>query len=219
LADLWIQRDPLLGYSVLAHTLASLWRWVLGFGVAGVLGLLVGTALGRVRVLHTAFMPMVHALQLIPGLAWVPVTILMFGLNDGATVFMITISAFAPMVINVAAGMRATHEAHIAVARMVGASSTMTFWRVLVPSSIPHILSGIRVALGNSWRVVVAAEMVLGTGLGLGYSIIQSRWTLDYASSFACIIVIGLIGLATEHFLIGRIERMTIKRWGAGGTA
>jgi ABC-type nitrate/sulfonate/bicarbonate transport system permease component len=75
-------------------------------------------------------------------------------------------------------------------------------------------MSGLRVALGNSWRVVVAAEMIVGSGTGLGYSIIQSRWTLDYTSAFVCIGVICLVGLLVEYVVFTRIEAATIRRWG-----
>jgi ABC-type nitrate/sulfonate/bicarbonate transport system permease component len=209
-----VRGQPLLGHSVFMHTAVSLLRWGIGFALAAVLGILAGTALGRIPLLHRACMPLIYVLQLIPGLAWIPVTILLFGLGDGSTIFMITMAAFPPMVINVVAGMRTTPAAYLAVARMVGANRRTVFWQVLVPASIPHLLSGMRVALGNSWRVVVAAEMVVGAGTGLGYSIIQSRWTLDYAGAFVCIAVIAVIGLLTEHLLIVRIEQRTLQRWG-----
>jgi len=209
-----LQAKPLLGHSIFMHTAVSLLRWGVGFTLAAVLGILTGAALGRIAVLHRACMPLVYVLQLIPGLAWIPVTILLFGLGDGATIFMIAMAAFPPMVINVVAGMRTTPTAYLAVARMVGANRRMIFWQVLAPASIPHLLSGMRVALGNSWRVVVAAEMVVGAGTGLGYSIIQSRWTLDYAGAFVCIAVIAVIGLLTEQLLIARIEERTLQRWG-----
>jgi len=205
---------PFLEHTIFTHTVASLFRWAVGFGVASVCGILIGTALGRASVLHSIFMPLVYVLQLIPGLAWIPVTILMFGIGEGSTIFMIAMTGFAPVVINAVAGMRSANKMHIAAARMVGASPSTIFWKVLVPGSVPHLLSGLRVALANSWRVVVAAEMIVGTGTGLGYSIIQSRWTLDYASAFVCIFVIALIGLVTERLLFERIEKRTIQRWG-----
>ena len=75
-------------------------------------------------------------------------------------------------------------------------------------------MSGLRVGLANSWRVVVAAEMVVGSGSGLGYAIIQSRWTLDYVSSFVCIGFIVFFGLITDYGLFRYLERLTIRRWG-----
>jgi ABC-type nitrate/sulfonate/bicarbonate transport system permease component len=85
---------------------------------------------------------------------------------------------------------------------------------VLLPGALPQIISGLRVGLGNSWRVVVAAEMVVGTGSGLGYAIVQSRWSLDFTSAFVCIIVIAMIGLVVEQAVLKPLERRTIRRWG-----
>ena len=84
---------------------------------------------------------------------------------------------------------------------------------MLLPGALPHILSGLRIGLGNGWRVLLAAEMVVGAGTGLGYSIIQARWTLDYSSAFACLLVILGIGLTVEHLVFAPLERWTVERW------
>jgi NitT/TauT family transport system permease protein/taurine transport system permease protein len=96
---------------------------------------------------------------------------------------------------------------------MLGAGEGTLFFHVFLPATLPSILSGLRIGLGTSWRVLVAAEMVVGSGTGLGYSLIQARWTLDYASSFACIAAICLIGFFFERVLIRRLERGTLDRW------
>jgi ABC-type nitrate/sulfonate/bicarbonate transport system permease component len=205
---------PLLGHSLLAHAGSSLGRWAVGFLGGCVAALLIGSAVGASRVLERLLMPVVHALQLIPGLAWTPVAILLFGISQKATVFMIFITAVSPVAVNLVAGIRATSEQHLRVARMAGAGRWAVFTRVLLPSSVPHLLSGLRVGLGMSWRVVVAAEMVVGKDMGLGYAIIQSRWTLDYPSAFVCILVICLIGLLVEYVGFARLEAATVRRWG-----
>ena len=89
----------------------------------------------------------------------------------------------------------------------------MLFFRLLIPAALPSLTSGLRVGLGTGWRVLVAAEMIVGTGTGLGFSIIQSRWTLDYTSSFACILVICSIGLLFEQVFLKQLEKRTIERW------
>ena len=95
----------------------------------------------------------------------------------------------------------------------MGAGKKALFLQVLLPGSLPAILSGLRIGLGNGWRVLVAAEMIVGTGTGLGYSIIQARWTLDYTSAFACVGVICAIGLVFEQFIFNPLEQRTIERW------
>jgi NitT/TauT family transport system permease protein/taurine transport system permease protein len=152
-------------------------------------------------------------LLLVPGLAWIPVAILLFGIGELSTVFMITVSAFAPIAINVLAGIKGVNVQLIRAAQMMGAKKNHLFFKVLVPAALPSILSGLRIGLGTGWRVLVAAEMVVGTGDGLGYAIIQARWTLDYTSSFACIAVICSLGLLFERLFLRRLEVLTARRW------
>ena len=205
---------PFLGHSIYTHVATSLGRWLSGFLVAVITGLLTGMAIGRWSSVERLLMPLIHVLQLVPGLAWIPVAILIFGIGNGATHFMITVTAFAPIVINVAGGVKRVDEMYIRAARMLGLGNRMLFLNVLLPGALPHILSGLRIGLGNSWRVLVAAEMIVGSGTGLGYAIIQSRWTLDYAGAFVCIAIICAIGLIIDRLLFIPLERRTIELWG-----
>ena len=208
--------DSLLNHSIYRHTFDSLARWGVGFGVAVFCGILFGLVSGWWRLLERMTMPSVHILQLIPGLAWIPVAILFFGVGERATFFMICITAFSPIAINVVDGVKRVDENHIRAAHMLGTTGKNLFFRVLLPGSLPQIITGLRVGLGNSWRVLVAAEMIVGTGTGLGYSIIQSRWTMDYTSAFVCIFVICFIGLIMERFVFTHLEHRTVERWGLG---
>ena len=206
----------LSNYSLLVHIGASLQRWLVGFGIAASLGIGFGLIAGRVRAFEKATAGIPQMLLLIPGLAWIPVTILLFGIGESATIFMISVSAFAPIAINVLAGIKNIDIHLIRAAKMMGAGENALFFRVLIPAALPSVLSGLRIGLGTGWRVLVAAEMIVGTGTGLGYSIIQARWTLDYASSFACIVVICGIGLLFEQVCFKQLERRTIERWALG---
>ena len=204
----------LLEHTVYRHVVDSLLRWGVGFLLAAVFGLGLGLALGWWRRLERFLMPLVHMLQLVPGLAWIPVALLCFGVGERATVFMIAVTAFAPIVINVAGGVKRVDDTHVRAARMLGAGGWSLFFRVLVPGALPHILSGLRIGPGNGWRVLVAGEMIVGTGTGLGYAIIQARWTLDYASALACVCIICVVGMALERGVMLPIERRTVDRWG-----
>jgi len=200
-------------HSVYRHIAASLARWAMGFAVAAGGGIAYGVLAGWLHTFERATVPVVHLLQLVPGLAWIPVALLLFGVGEGATVFMIAVTAFPPVAINVLGGVKRVDATYIRAARMLGAQGHILVARVLIPGSLPHILSGLRIGLGNGWRVLVAAEMIVGTGTGLGYSIIQARWTLDYASAFACVGVICVIGLFAERFVFASLERRTVERW------
>lgn len=204
----------LLDRSIYAHTLSSLSRWAIGFFTAATAGLLFGLVAGWWPLVERTAMPSVHVIQLVPGLAWIPVAILLFGIGEHATFFMIAVTAFAPIAINVVGGVKRVDENYVRAARMMGASGLTLFVRVLLPGALPQILSGLRTGLGNGWRVLVAAEMIVGTGAGLGYAIIQSRWTLDYPAAFVCIVVICIIGLLVERCLFAPLERRTVERWG-----
>lgn len=205
--------DALSKHTLYMHIATSLQRWLIGFGFAASCGIAFGLVAGRIKAVEIATARIPQILLLIPGLAWVPVTILLFGIGEMATIFMIAISAFAPIAINVFSGIKDINIHYIRAAQMMGAGKNALFFRVLIPAALPSILSGLRIGLGTGWRVLVAAEMVVGTGTGLGYSIIQARWTLDYASSFACILVICGIGLLFEHVFLKQLEKHTIERW------
>ena len=203
----------LSSHSVYRHIGDSLLRWGLGFGIAAAIGVPSGLAAGWWDGLRRTVAPVFHVLQLIPGLAWIPVTLLLFGVGETATVSMIAITAFAPVAISAMDGVSRVDITYVRAARMLGANRRSLFLHVLLPGSLPSLVTGLRIGLGNGWRVLVAAEMVVGTGTGLGYSIIEARWTLDYASAFACIAVICAIGLLVERIVFRRLEERTVRRW------
>lgn len=196
------------------HTLSSLARWGIGYGLAAGAGIGLGLALGASRLMHDLSMTSVHILQLIPGLAWVPIALLVFGLGETATVFMIFMTALPPIAISTAMAVRTVPQNYIKVAQTMGMSSGHTFFHVHLPASALHIVNGLRIGLANGWRVLIAAEMVVGVALGLGYSIIQSRWSLDFEAAFVSIAVICVIGLLIERFLFAAIEDRVMDRLG-----
>lgn len=209
-----LQGRNLLDHTLYQHLTDSLVRWGIGFIIALVAGIALGLLLGWSRILERLAMPTIHVLQLIPGLAWAPIAILLFGISEQSTIFMIAMAAFTPIVLNATAGVKGVNEAYIRAARMMGANNRTVFTRVLLPGSFASILTGLRIGLANGWRVLVAAEMIVGTGTGLGYSILQARWTLDYTSSFACLVLICLVGLFVERGIFTPLERRTVERWG-----
>ena len=213
----WIQMlfgEKFLGTTLYRHMADSLFRWAVGFGIASIAGLIFGAASGWWRLVEKLFMPIVYFLQLIPGLAWLPIAILFFGVSEQSTYFIIGVTAFIPVAVNVGDGVKRLDQGYIRAARMMGASTPSLWVHVLFPGVLPQFLSGLRLGLGNGWRVLVAAEMIVGTGTGLGYAILQSRWTLDYTAAFACILTICLVGLAAEHLFFRPLERLTVDRWG-----
>ena len=219
--------DMALGMIFLEHSLyhhlgMSLQRWAEGFGLGLGAGLVYALAAGGSEGVRRVTMPTVEVIQVIPGLAWIPVAILLFGLNHTATVAIIVLTTFPAVAIAGVMGVRSVDQRYLRAGRMCGAGPLTLFATVSLPCALPHLLSGLRIGMGAAWRVLVAAEMVVGSGDGLGYAIIQSRWTMDYVSAFACIAVIAILGLGMERLVLMPLERRTLARWGmvaAAGTA
>lgn len=203
-----------LDHTIYQHTLASCLRWLEGFGTAFCAGIICAFVAGCLPFFRAVSMPTVEVLQLIPGLAWVPVVILLFGLNPTATIAIIALTTFPIVAVSGVMGFCSVDLRYIRAGRMCGYGAWGLLRTVYLPGALPHILSGTRIAIGSSWRVLVAAEMVVGAGNGLGYAIIQSRWTMDYVSAFVCIIIISILGLGLERLVLLPLERRTLLRWG-----
>lgn len=188
----------LQGSSIYDQTLASLMRWGMGYVLAVGIGLSIGCLLGMYRNLHELSIVSIYILQLVPGLAWIPIALLLFGLGEVSTIFMIFMAALPPIIISTASGIRSAPPVYEKVAGMAETDFSTKFWQVLLPASAISVINGLRNGLANSWRVLIAAEMVVGVALGLGYTIIQSRYDLDYRAAFVSIIVICIIGILVE---------------------
>jgi len=202
------------GESIYTHTQTSLLRWGMGYVLALIFGISLGLLFGTLNWLHDVGMISVYVLQMIPGLAWIPIAMLIFGLGESATVFIILVTAMPPIIINTAGGIRQVPPIFTRVALMSGKDRISLFFSVLIPSASLSIINGMRLGLANGWRVLIAAEMVVGVAVGLGYSIFQSRYTLDFTAAFVCIIVICLIGLAIEKLLFEELENTVRNRLG-----
>lgn len=199
--------------TIYEHLTASCLRWLQGFGIAFVLGLSYALTGLAFPFFKSVSMPTVEVLQLIPGLAWVPVVILLFGLNQTSAVAIISLTSFPIIAVSATMGFSTADIRYVRTGRMCGYGMWGMLRTVYLPAALPVLLSGTRIALGSSWRVLVAAEMVIGSGTGLGYAIIQSRWTMDYVAAFVCIMVIALIGLSLERLVFLPLEKRTLRLW------
>jgi len=202
------------GETLYYHTWSSLFRWGLGYIMALVIGIGAGLFFGTLSRAYDIGMVSVYVIQMIPGLAWVPIAMLIFGLGESATVFIILMTAMPPMLINTAGGIRQVPPVYSRVALMSGKDRLSLIVKVLIPAASLSIIDGMRIGLANGWRVLIAAEMVLGTMVGLGATIYDSRYSLDFVSAFVCIIIICLIGLTIEKLLFSGLENMVRNRLG-----
>src|SRR5437016_2751485 len=164
-----IQKGLLIKYIV-----ASVYRVSWGFTVAVVLGVPLGLVLGWYGRAFQAFNPMIQMLRPISPIAWIPVAILWFGVSDAAPIFLIFLASVFPVTVSAIAAVQNMQPIYLRAARNFGLSRIQLFRRVIFPAALPQVITGIRIALGVAWLVVVAAEMI-AVNSGLGYLIIDSR--------------------------------------------
>jgi NitT/TauT family transport system permease protein len=213
LKTLSLRQQPwLYGPNIYQHLLASLLRTITGFGIAALIAIPLGLLLGRVAVLREFIAPTINVLYPIPGIAWVPLAILWFGLGDEAVVFAVFMSAVFPLYYNVVAGVRLINPSVVDAGRCYGARGPKLFLKVILPAVTPYVIVGLRIALGNAWRMIVAAEM-FASQTGIGFVLIQSRYLFRAVDLMTAMILVSVVGYGTEKAIVGTIERWTIERW------
>lgn len=191
----------------------SLRRVALGFGGAALAGIPIGLALGWYPVLNQVVNPVVQILRPISPIAWIPVSILLFGVGDRAAVFLIFLAAVFPIMVSCVGSVSSVPSIYHRAGRNFGLSSIEVLAKVVFPAALPQILVGLRIALGVAWLVVVAAEMI-AVDSGLGYLVIDSRNSgKRYDLVVAAMLVIGIIGLALD-IAFRRLETIRSLRWG-----
>lgn len=171
----------------------SLWRLLVGLLIAIVVGIPLGLLVGLSITFDRAVSPLVQFLRMVSPLSWAPIAVALFGIGNQPVIFLIAMAAVWPIVINTAAGVKAIDEGYLRVARSFDASRIELLSAVVLPAIRGHVQTGIRIALGIAWVVLVPAEM-LGVRSGLGYQILNARDQLAYDQVVAIIVVIGLLG-------------------------
>ncbi len=200
---------------LLKYIVASLFRVSWGFILAVVVGVPLGLALGWFRPAFEALNPMIQIMRPISPIAWIPVAILWFGIDDTAPVFLIFLASVFPITVSSMAAVQNMQLVYLRAAQNFGVQGGQLFLRVILPAALPQIITGIRIALGIAWLVVVAAEMI-AVNSGLGYLIIDARNAgKRYDLVVAGMVMIGLIGLVLD-LLVRQLEKFDEVRWGYG---
>lgn len=182
---------------LLGDSWASLRRLFGGLALAVLLGLLLGLITGASRLFEWSSGGVFQFLRMISPLSWAPIAVSVFGLGDAPVVFLVAAAAVWPVYANTVAGIKALDGSLVQVARSLGANRREVLRRVILPGIRGHVLTGIRLALGIGWVVLVPAEM-LGVTSGLGYQILNARDRLAYDELMAVILVIGLLGVLLD---------------------
>lgn len=195
------------------YMVASLFRVGTGFLLALLVGVPIGLLLGWFGPAYRAFNPAIQVLRPISPIAWIPVAILWFGVTDWAPIFLIFLASLFPIATATIAAVQNIHFVYLRAARNFGVNRLELFKRVVFPAALPQIITGVRLALGVAWLVVVAAEMI-AVNSGLGYLIIDARNAgKRYDLVVAGMVLIGLIGLVLD-LLVRRLQKLDEVRWG-----
>jgi len=189
--------DQGIGWNILS----SLKRVGIGFGLAALVGIPAGFAIGRSVFLSRMFNPLISLLRPVSPLAWLPIGLLVFKGANPAAIWTIFICSIWPMIINTAVGVQRVPQDYLNVARVLNLSEWKVFTKILFPAVLPYLLTGVRLAVGTAWLVIVAAEMLTG-GVGIGFWVWDEWNNLNVSSIIIAIFVIGGVGLLLEAALI-----------------
>jgi len=196
--------DQGIGWNVLM----SLQRVALGFGLAALVGIPAGFLIGRFEFVGRMLNPIVNLLRPVSPLAWLPIGLLVFKAANPAAIWTIFICSIWPMVINTAAGVQRVPQDYMNVARVLNLSEWKILTRILFPAVLPYLLTGVRLAVGTAWLVIVAAEMLTG-GVGIGFWVWDEWNNLNVKNILIAIAVIGTVGLLLELALLRLARAVT----------
>ncbi|UVK39630.1 ABC transporter permease subunit [Mesorhizobium sp. AR10] len=200
--------DGFVDATLLQHIAASLGRVFAALIAAIVVGVPVGLAIGISTIGRGIFDPLLEFLRPIPPLAYLPLVVIWFGIGEPSKILVIAIAMLAPVALSTAAGVRGVSQERINAARSLGATQRQVVRHVILPSALPSILTGLRIALGAGWSTLVAAELVAATR-GLGFMIQSAAQFLVTDVVVMGILVIAAIAFVLE-FIIRRIERQLV---------
>ncbi|TLS36751.1 ABC transporter permease [Pseudalkalibacillus caeni] len=193
--------------------IASFKRLIVGLAIALAIGTSLGILLAKSKTADDTIGSLVLAFQSVPSIVWLPLAIMWFGLGESAIIFVVILGGTFVMTLNVRVGIKNVSPLYIKAARTMGSSGLDLFIKVILPASVPYLVTGSRLAWAFAWRALMAGEL-LSTGPGLGY-------TLRYASDFGnmslvigVMVIIGVIGAVVDQLIFQRIEKSVIRRWG-----
>jgi NitT/TauT family transport system permease protein len=193
--------------------MGSLYRVLLGFIIGTGLALPLGLSMGYSKVAYALFNPLIQVLRPIPPIAYIPLSILWFGLGNPPAVFLISIGAFFPVLMNTVTGVQNVDSIYLRVGRNLGASRWTQFTRIILPAATPYIFTGARIGMGTAFIVVIVSEMI-AVNNGLGYRILEAREYLWSDKIIAGMFTIGLLGLGIDTVMSRLSSRML--RWHRG---
>ena len=202
--------DDAFSGTILTHIVKSMQRVYGGFLLAAVIGIPLGLLIGRIRVLQDLLDPTISLLRPIPVTAWLPLSMIFFGLGPNAAIFLVFLGAFYPILLNTTFGVRSVDVKLFEAAAMLGCAGSAMFRQVVLPAALPSIFNGLRIAHGFAWILIVVGEMT-GVPTGLGSVIMDGRTLSRTDLVVTGMIVIGALGFVTDRIIVGISNRLL--RW------
>ncbi len=191
----------------------SLWRLIVGLGIAIAGGIILGIFMARVETANQTIGSLVLGLQSIPSVAWVPLALLWFGPTDVGVIFVTVAGALFAVTMNTFSGIKNIPPSYIAAGRNMGASGFQLITNVMLPAAFPFMISGFKQGWAYAWRGVIAAEIIFSI-VGLGFILNVGRLHNDISKVTAILIVIMLIGILVDGLVFKRLEKKVMARWG-----
>lgn len=205
--------NGLLNGQITIAILNSIRRIFIGFSIATILGVFLGYLIWRYQLIEDTLGFVVTALQSIPSIVWFPLAIIWFGLNDFAILFIVTIGATWTMTISATSGFKNVPLLYQRVAKTLGSKGVHFIKTVIIPASVPQLLSGMRIAWAFSWRALMAGEL-LGAGGGLGQLLETGRSLGQMDLVISVMIIIAIIGTIMDRIVFVRLENAVQLKWG-----
>lgn len=199
--------------SLLSATAISLRRVLIGYSISLLVGVPLGIVLGRNKVVEETLGSLVSAFQSLPSICWLPLALLWFGLNDRAILFVVVAGSLVSIAIAVQDGVKNLSPTYVKAALTMGTPAWRIYTEVLLPASLPSILTGAKLGWGYAWRALMAGELLF-VSLGLGQMLMQGRELADMSQVLAVMVVIMALGLMTDRVIFGSLERHVRRRWG-----
>ncbi|MEI6300335.1 MAG: ABC transporter permease [Betaproteobacteria bacterium] len=193
--------DDAFSGTILTHVQKSMERVYGGFLLAAALGIPIGLMIGRIKLLRQMLDPTISLLRPIPVTAWLPLSMIFFGLGPNAAIFLVFLGAFFPIMLNTVFGVRSVDPRLFEAASMLGCSGSAMFRQIVLPASLPAIFNGLRLGHGFAWILIVVGEMT-GVPTGLGSVIMDGRNLSRTDLAIVGMIVIGVLGFATDWLIV-----------------
>ncbi len=193
--------------------IASFKRLAVGLALSLLIGSALGVLLAKSKTADETIGTVILALQAVPSIVWLPLAIMWFGMNETSVIFVVVLGGTFVMTLNMRSGIKNVHPLYIKAAQTMGSRGWDLFVRVIFPASIPHVVTGARLAWAFCWRALMAGEL-LSTGPGLGYTL---RFASDFGNMALVIgvmVIIGIIGYIVDQLIFQRVEKNVLKRWG-----